>query len=52
MALKLPSDRFDRTGWGGGPLDREGRTPMNYAAENLWLQGMEEVRRLMEKKEK
>jgi len=32
-------------------LDREGKTPMDYAVENLWLQGMEEVRRLMKEKE-
>ena len=32
-------------------LDREGKTPMDYAVENLWLQGMEEVSRLMEEKE-
>lgn len=32
-------------------LDREGKTPMDYATENLWLQGMEEVRRLMGAKE-
>ena len=31
--------------------DREGRTPMGYAVENLWLQGTEEVRRLMGEKE-
>ena len=31
-------------------LDREGKTPMDYAVENLWLQGMAEVRRLMEEK--
>ena len=32
-------------------LDREGRTPMDYAAGNLWLQDMEEVRRFMRAKE-
>ena len=32
-------------------LDRDGKTPMDYAVENLWLQGMEEVRRLMGSKE-
>jgi len=32
-------------------VDREGRTPVDYAVENLWLQGMEEVRRLMEERE-
>lgn len=32
-------------------LDREGKTPMDYAVKNLWLQGMEEVRRLMGEKE-
>ena len=31
-------------------LDRGGKTPMDYAVENLWLQGMAEVRRLMREK--
>ena len=32
-------------------LDRYGKTPMDYAAENLWLQGWEVVRRLRETRE-
>ena len=31
--------------------DRYGKTPMDYAVENLWLQGWEVVRPLMEEKE-
>ena len=32
-------------------LDRYGKTPMDYAVENLWLQGWEVVRRLVETSE-
>ena len=28
-------------------LDREGRTPMDYAVRNVWLQGLEAVKRLV-----
>ena len=31
-------------------LDRYGKTPMDYAADNLWLQGWEVVRRFTETK--
>ena len=31
-------------------LDREGRTPMDYAVENLWLQGLEAVKRLVQER--
>lgn len=29
-------------------LDRHGKTPMDYAVDNLWLQGWDQVRRLLE----
>ena len=31
-------------------VDREGKTPMDYAVENLWLQGWEVVRRRVEER--
>ena len=31
-------------------VDREGKTPVDYAVENLWLQGWEVVRRWMEER--
>ena len=31
-------------------VDREGRTPVDYAVENLWLQGWEVVRRWLEER--
>ena len=40
MLLKLGADPE--------ALDRDGRTPMDYAVDNLWLQGWDEVRRLLE----
>ena len=32
------------------PFDREGRTPVDYPVENLWLQGWEAVRRWQEER--
>ncbi|MCE2454303.1 MAG: hypothetical protein J4G12_00575 [Gemmatimonadetes bacterium] len=40
MLLKLGADPE--------ALDRDGRTPMDYAVDNLWLQGWDEVRWLLE----
>ncbi|MXX79361.1 MAG: hypothetical protein F4Z33_10580, partial [Gemmatimonadales bacterium] len=34
-----------------GAVDRYGRTPMDYAADNMWLQGWEVVRRFAESRE-
>ena len=46
-ALRNPVPKLLELGADPEALDRYGKTPMDYAVENLWLQGWEVVRRLL-----